>query len=360
MLFGCRVHGAIWRSINAILLVAGATLVLACRPDPPLPPDPNEPTPATSCDDHPVLSLTRVSADSLVAEPPWLQVCSQCPVAEITLELGDGAGGALELESFWTPVRECAVSMATSPLPARPSVPATVTLRDAEDSGTFEFELPISTDRGPDPLDLGTATWVLPLDEDTSRIVGGAGLFEEPLEALAMHLAAADAEGRRVLTLGAAEADGAAQDVCVPTASLEVPASTLLRQVAAPISQDDLLLGQVLARRGVLQARLTETGDALEDVALLALADLAASEPLLGVSPSEACSAWAADLAVDPCVPCGPPSDGVAGLPACIPLVLEWARAERATWPLLPVAPEDIPLDCRLPSGGDDDDSAGR
>ncbi len=360
MLFGCDDHGVSRRFINAILLSAGATLVLGCRPDPPLPPDPEEPTPASSCDDHPALSLTRVAADSLVAEPTWLQVCSQCPVAEITFQLGDGAGGSLELESFWTPARECAVSLATSPLPARPSVPGVVTLRDAENSGTFDFELPISPDRSSDPLDLGTATWVLPLDEDTSRIVGGAGLFEEPLEALAVHLAPADAEGRRVLTLGAAEDDGGAQDVCVPTASLEVSASTLLRQFAAPISQDDLLLGQVLARRGVLQARLTETGDALEDVALLALADLAASELLLGLSPSEACDAWAADLGVDPCVPCGPPSDGVAGLPACIPLVLEWARAERAAWPLVPVAPEDIPLDCRLPSGGDDDDSAGR
>lgn len=360
MLLDCGVHGASGRLLSAISLVAAATFAVGCRPDPPLPPDPEEPTPTTACADHPGLSLTRVTADTALAEPPWMQLCSQCPVAEIDLELGDGAGGALPLESAWTAGRECVVSMPTSPLPARPSVPGVVTLRDADNVGTFGFDLPIAPERGPDPVDLGTSTWVLPLQDDTDRILGGTRLMEDPPEALAVHLSAADGEGRRVLTLGAARDGGTRQDLCEPTGSWELPASVLLRQVAAPIRPDDLLPGGLLARRGAFQARLTEAADALEDVTLLALADLAASEPLLGTPPSESCAAWTDRLGFDPCVPCGPPSDGVAGLPACAPVVLEWIRAERADWSLVPVDADQIPIGCRFPSGGDDDDSAGR
>ncbi len=360
MLLDCGVRSAFGRVLGAIPLVATALLALACRPDPPLPPDPEEPTPESTCADHPALSLTRITADSSIIEPPWVQVCAQCPVAEIDVGLGDGAGGSLDVESLWTPDRACVVSMPTSPLPARPSVPAVVTVRDSDNTGTFEFDLPISGDRGPDPVDLGTATYVLPLDEDTSRILGGPALFESPPEALALHLGAADAEGRRVLTLGAARDGGARQDLCVPTASWTAPASLLQRQVAAPIGQDDLLPFGLLARRGALQGRLTPGGDALEDVTLLSLADVGASEVLLGAPPAEACATWADRVGFDPCVPCGPPSDGVAGLPGCVPFVFEWVRAERAEWALASVDPDDIPLGCRFPSGGDDDDSAGR
>ena len=341
------------------MLAASLVLVIACRPDPPLPPDPEEPTPQTTCDDHPALSLTSIAADSLVDEPAWLQICAQCPVAEVTFAVGDGAGAALDVEALWAPGRRCAVAVPTSPLPARPSVPVTVTVRDQDRVGSFDFDHAVSAARGPDPLDLGTATWVLPVDADTSRLVFGVELLDDPPTALAVHLGPADTAGDRVLTLGEARDGGARQDLCVPTGSWDMPATTSLRQLAAPLSQDDLLPGGLLARRGALQGRLSESGDALEDVVLLALADLAASEPVLEAAPSEVCAAWTDADGSSPCVPCGPPSDGVAGLPACVPFVLEWSRAERADWALIRVDRDDIPIGCRFLNGGDDDDSAG-
>jgi len=354
----CGVHGGFSPPVRAALLVASAALVLGCRPDPPLPPDPDEPTPASSCDDHPALSLTRVEADSIGDDPSWFQVCAQCPVAEVTWTVGDGAGGVLPVESIWTPGRQCAVAAPVTPSAAVPSLPVSVTVRDGEREGTFAFDHELSGDRGQDPVDLGSATWVLPIDAATTRVRGGLDLIEDPPFALALHLSAADAQGDRVLTLGGARDDGARQDLCVPTTELAVPASLLLRQVAAPISAEDTLPGGLLARRGALQARLSETGDALQDVVLVALADLAASESILGAPPAEVCAAWTDADGTSPCVPCGSPSEGIAGLPACVPFVLEWSLGERADWSLQPVDPEHIPIGCRF-IPGDDDDSAG-
>lgn len=351
-------HARFRALVRAFVLAAPCMFALSCRPEPPLPPDPDEPTPASSCDDHPALSLTTIAADSLVEEPAWMQVCTQCPVAEVVFDVGDGAGGVLDTEVVWGPDRTCTYAAPTAPIPARPSVPVSVSVRSEERVGTFEFDHPIPSDRSQDPVDLGTATWVLPVDDDTSRLLHGLELLDDPPTALALHLSSADANGDRVLTLGEARDDGARQDLCVGTTSWSVPASLLLRQVAAPLSQDDGLFGGLSARRGVLQGRLTEDADAIEDLVLLALVDLAASEPVLEAPPAAVCDAWSADLPTSPCVPCGPPSDGIAGLPACVPFVLEWSRAERANWTLTPVDPDNIPLGCRFPSGGDDDDSA--
>lgn len=332
------------RSALALLLAASAA---ACRPDPPLPPDPDEPTPAATCAEAP-LTLSRTEADSALEAPPWLQVCTACPAESIGFELEDGSGSSLPLASGWTPNRDCAVALADEPLPARPDIPARVEVSDdAGREGALDFDLPLADGRGPDPVDLGVATWVVPLDAGTLRLPGSTVLLGDPPPAVLVSLGPADSEARREVTFAPTRGDGVTQDLCVPTATLAEPARLLSRQVATPLVGDDPLPGGLLAERGALQARLTEDADALEDLVLLAVVDLVASEAATGLSPQEACSTWNDALGFDPCIPCGPPSEGLSGLPACATVVIETARAEAAPAPIVPLTPETIPPNCR-------------
>lgn len=319
---------------------------LGCRPEPSQPPDPDEPTPALACDEIPV-TLARVEPDSSLDTPSWVEVCTSCPVAEATVVVEDGTGRGLHVEAAWTPLRECVVGLPTEPLPARPSTPASVQLVDPLGRvAVWDFDMPLAEGRGADPVDLDGATWLLPLPDDAYRLLGGPELLPGAPGALLLSLGIADAEARRPLTLASARGDGL-QDTCEATATLSTPATLLSRQVALPLVSGDELPGGLVAERGALQARLTEDGSALLDVTLLAVVSLPLSEGVLGLPPDEACAAWEASFGFDPCIPCGPPSEGVAGLPACFPLLIEGARAERVPDSLLAIDAESIAPDCR-------------
>ena len=333
-----------WR---ILLGVVGLLGVLGCRPAPPLPPDPEAPTPATACDDVP-LTLVRVDADSTLDSPPWVEICTACPIADGSIQVGDGSEGFLETESMWSPARECLIGMASEPLPARPSTSVEVRITEPSGrQGDYGFDLPLSGGRGADPVVFGSSTWHVPLNEDAYRLLGGSGLLPGAPDGMLMSLGDADSDGRRVITFGASRGASAVQDTCVPTQSWATPATLLSRQVAAPLVSGDVLPGGLLAARGAFQARLTEEADALLDVSFLALLSLSLSEDLLDLNPAQACAYLAENLGFDPCVPCGPPSEGVSGLPACVPLVIEVARAERVDDVMLPIDAESIPPDCR-------------
>ncbi len=324
-----------------------ALLAGGCRPDPSLPPDPEDPTPALGCDQIP-LTLTRVEADSELDRPSWLQVCSACPIAEGTIAVEDGAGATVRTEVVWSPGRECIVALPFEPLPARPAVPVRASVVDPEGrTGAYDFDLPLPTGRGADPVDLGTATWHLPLPSEAWRLLDGADVLPDAPRGLLLSLGVADGDAARVVSVGVARGDSQLQDTCQATTSFSTPATLLSRQVATPLVFGDELPGGIVLERGALQARLTDDGSALLDVTLLALVSLPDSEGAIGMTPAEYCAARTGELGVDPCVPCGPPSDGLAGLPACVPLLIEGARAERVDRPLLALDPLSIRPDCR-------------
>ncbi|MCO4772976.1 MAG: hypothetical protein KDA24_23285 [Deltaproteobacteria bacterium] len=294
------------------------------------------------------MTLSRVEADSALVEPPWIQVCSPCPVAEARVEVEDGAGTLLDVEAMWSPLRECVLGLASDPLPARPSVPATVALLDPVGRvASWDFDLALPEGRGSDPVDLNGATWHLPLPEEAFRLLGGADVLPGLDGGLLLSLGSADIEGKRPLTVAGSRGTSPVQDTCAATGQWSAPATLLSRQVGARLFPGDLLPGGLVAERGALQARLSEEGDALLDVSLLALVSLSLSEEALGGAPDVICATATAELGFDPCVPCGPPSDGVSGLPACIPILMEGARAERLEAPLVSVDPDSISPDCR-------------
>lgn len=333
-----------WRILVAVIGLLGSS---GCRLDPPLPPDPEAPTPATACDDVP-LTLVRVEADSTLEFPSWVEVCTACPLAEGSIQVGDGSGTLLSSETVWSPARECVVGMASDPLPPRPSAPVLVQMTEPGGrQGDYSFDLALASGRGSNPIVFGSSTWHVPLPEDAHRLLGGSGLLPGAPDGVLISLSDADVDGRRAVTLGASRGASPVQDTCLPTQSWATPASLLSRQIATPLVSGDALPGGLFASRGAFQARLTEDADALLDVTLLALLSLSSSEDLLGLSPAEACASLTEELGFDPCVPCGPPSDGVSGLPACVPLLIEVARAERVDDALLLIDADAIPADCR-------------
>jgi len=332
----------------AALGLAATVALTGCRGDPPLPPDPEMPTPPTACDEVP-LTLARIEADSTLDKPGWVQVCTACPVAEADVSIGDGAGAPLPTQTMWSPLRECIVGLPTDPLPARPSAPVSVDLVSADGRvAEYDFDLPLPAGRGQNPVEFGPSTWHLPLPDDAFRLLGGLDVLPAPPRGVLIALGPADAQNQRTVTIAPVQGDGPAQDRCTVTSSWEIPASLLSRQVATAVSTGDVLPGRVVAERGAFQARLTESGDALLDVTLMALVSLPLSESAYGMPPDAACAFLADDLGFDPCVPCGSPTDGLAGLPACIPLLIEGARAERVDSPLLSI--DSVPPDCRQPT----------
>jgi len=329
--------------VSALLLGVAA---VGCRPEPPGPPDPDEPTPALECNQVP-LTLTRVAADSLLDAPPWSQVCTACPLASGDVGFGDGAGGLLDTLSVWSPERECVVSIPTEPLPARPSVPRDIELvDDLGRTALFTDDVDVADGRGADPVDLGTATWSLPLTDDGWRLLGGSRVLADPPAGLLLSLGPADAQAQRPATLGAARGSSPVQDTCEPTVDLGL-ATLLSRQVTVPLSAGDAIFDGLIVDRGALQARLADDASALFDVTLLAVVSLTQSEPALGAAPDVLCAELEADLGFSPCVPCGDPSLGVEGLPACLPLVIEVPVATRTDSPLIPVDAAAIDPGCR-------------
>ena len=95
-----------WGRLAASWLLA--MTAVACQPEPPELPDPNEQLPAVDCGDAAPLTITRLSPDSLLAWPPWLQVCTLCPATSITLQLGDDDNAAVHPDALVVDALEAA------------------------------------------------------------------------------------------------------------------------------------------------------------------------------------------------------------------------------------------------------------
>ncbi len=330
----------------AIGFAAALVWTSGCRPDLPEPPDPDEPVPPVSCEDpRAPLSLTRTEADSDLVQPPWIQVCTLCPASSVGLDAD------IPLEVAWEGGFECAVAVASEPLPDD-LLEIDAHIVDGDRSGDVELEVRLSGGRGSKPSDLGTRTWRVDLDS-TNLLIPAAdltavGLGGDPTRGLLVHLGPPDDDGDLPVTLGLTVEDGNDQDLCEPTRSWVEPARLDRRQLAVPLTVDDALPppfgGPV--RRGAFQARMSSTGSALQSGVLLALLDLNQLEAELGQPPDVVCEVLADDSEGPVCVPCGDPADGIDGLPTCVPMLWEFALATASAAELLPVDPDALPPEC--------------
>lgn len=340
------------RCLRLLCLVLALPLALAaCRQDPPQPPDPDEPPVEVDCTaEGAPLSLTRTEADSLLDVPAWFQACALCPPTAIEV-FASHAGEDVPLEVAWAEDRLCAVAVASEPLPDGDVLTVDVRLVDEERSGDVSLEIPLPADRGSNPVDLGSATWRLPLADQDLRLPGlhvDAFLLTGERRDLLLHLGQPDADGRRRVTLGVTLDGQTEQDPCWPTGSWLEPARLQQRQIAGLLSVGDDLptfVGGPL-RRGAWQASLSADGSALSDGAILALLDVNQLEEQTGLPPDEICADWAEQSPGTPCQPCDDPTLGNAGLPTCIPLLWEFATADRQDTPLFVVDPEALPEEC--------------
>jgi hypothetical protein len=342
--------------------LAAAGCISACKPDEPQPPDPDTPTPAVGCDaEGAPLSLTRTTADSSLESPPWLHACTLCPASGIGLWVWDDAdpedakpGSPVPLAAAWSGGLDCAVGMPSAPLPALPSVPASISIAAGERQGTWDFDLLVAGGRGPAPIDLGSATYLLDGDPAFRRLPSLLPPADDAtFPSLLVQLGPDNGSGSHSVTLGATLPGSDEQDPCVPTVTLSSVAQEDQRQVAAPLAPPDSLPVPVPQggplRDGALQAFLSSDGDALHYVVLLSSVDLTLATDPQGRSPEQVCADLAA-ASSEPgrpvCVPCGDPRDGATGLPSCVPSVWEWASAPRLASPLVPVIPESLPAEC--------------
>jgi hypothetical protein len=298
----------------------------ACRPEPPAPPDPDEITPALACDESAPISLTRTTADSALATPPWLQACTLCPPAGADWLIEDGAEGELERFAAWGPGPSCAVALPTAPPPAVPAVAFSLAVDAPSGSGTWSGSLALPGGRGANPPDLEGATWVL--SAGPARLPALPPAWLESPTLLLAHAAGAWSLAR---TLPGSDV----QDPCVAPWSLAVGAPIDLRHGAAPIASGAVLPGGSTAAAGGFSTRVGEFGDALADIVLIASIDLAQSEAATGLPASELCDSLTVD-GMPSCVPCTDPALGLGGLPTCMLAAWEWPAAPRASAPLVP------------------------
>lgn len=338
------------RFAATVVLLGGA---LACRPEPPLPPDPEEPVPEVTCDDEGApLGLARTAADSGQGLPTWLQVCTLCPSTALELVLS-GPDGEAPLTVGWGAERTCAFGLAHGPVPEVSALDVDVVLTVGEQSGSFSYDLPLAAGRGPDPADLGTATWRLSWDSDDLRLPVGLDLeavAPDGLRDMLLHLGEPDALGARAVTVGVTEPGGGVQDLCAPTQRWLGAAKLDRLQLGAELLAGDMLptpLGGPV-ERGALQARMSTSGSALQSGAIAALVDLSALEEQTGVPPTQACDdlAAASDSGASPCVPCDDPADSTGGLPFCVGIVWEFSLAPAANEALVEVDPAALPPEC--------------
>ena len=340
--------------LRTLLSIVAALLLLApagCRQAPPQPPDPNEPPVDVDCEDEGApLTLTHTAADSRLDVPAWFQACALCPPTAIEVVASD-AGQDVPLEVAWTDDLRCAVAVAAEPLPDADLLTVDVRLVDGERSGEVSLEIPLPSERGSNPADLGTATWKLELADEDLRVPGmniDWFLLTGERRDMLLHLGESDADGLRRVTVGVTLDGQDEQDPCWPTSSWLEPARLQRRQLSGLLSVGDVLPtwtgGPV--RRGAWQATMSDDGASLYDGAILALLDVNQLEAETGMPPDEICAEWAVQSPGSPCQPCDDPALGNAGLPTCIPLVWEFAVASREAEPLVLVDPEALPEEC--------------
>jgi hypothetical protein len=318
-----------------------------CRPEPPGPIDPSEPTPAVDCDGGVPLAFTRTAADTRFDAAPWVEACSLCPADafDVAFSLDDAV---VEGVTAWARGTGCVVAMAADPLPET-SVDVTYRIESGDLSGEVTLELPPVGERGENPPDLDGMTFALDWELASGRhpIRGFSRLVDPaPGPALLVAFGSADAAGVRPVTVGATDASGEVQDPCVPTASWGL-GSVSNRQVAASLDEDAPVLQPtpIPVRAGAFQGRLNETGTGLFDIALLGVVDSALLEPLLGPT-EDFCSFLSVDGS-SACGPCTPPVAGVGEDPrTCFTAVWEWAAAARTDTPLQPVDADALPPEC--------------
>ncbi len=340
----------------------------ACRPDPTLPPDPDEPTPALPCADAPTLSITRLDAPSLLVPAPWFFACTACPLGAAELSFSQGEV-EVERDLAWAEGGSCIVATPSGPPPALPALEGHLEVWDGSGSGEHDFSFPLGVGRGPDPegggtYRLGVLPPSLPLAvEALGDVDGGLDNSLIPFAAAApdfanwrdllIDVSPPDLLGERRILLAAAGEDGA-QDPCRATVQWSDPASTDQRALAAPLRSGDRTPGATVYARGTLHGTFSADGTSLDDVALIALVDLSLVEASSGVAPDLLCAALADRFGQPLCVPCEEPTVGLSGVPSCLMTVWEWASAPRLDSSLIPVASDALPPEC----SGDDDSAS--
>lgn len=314
----------------AVVLVAG----LGCETEEPQPPDPDEPLPPVACDELAPISLVRTAADSALGVPPWLEACNICP-ADFAFEVE-----GLELLTIPTAADTCAVAMPLAPWPEQDSFAASVTVDDGNATAVLDFEHLGTGDRGALPDDLGAPTYRLVLAAERLRVPAlDLKLLDFFDGSLLLHLEPTADHG---FDLSFALVDPATgeQDPCALTATWLEPVRSDARQIAVAASPGDrapLPLSGPLAA-GALQATISSTGSALQNLTLITEVDV---DALVAEADTDV-DTWCATLdsfGVDPlCVPC---SDGDG---TCTTAVWEWSIAPVAADPFVLV--DTLPPEC--------------
>ena len=347
-----------WGRLAASWLLA--MTAVACQPEPPELPDPNEQLPAVDCGDAAPLTITRLSPDSLLAWPPWLQVCTLCPATSITLQLGDDDNAAVDLVTAWGEERHCAVALPSTPPPIVASLPALATVANDSRAGDWDFDVPIAPGRQQGPEDLGSGTYTLRGDAVSLRVPGypwearDSAAHWKP-RPLLLRLGPLDPAGERVVELAPGKGDDSTQDLCSPTWQLAAPAVEVEGQIATTLSAGDRFPTRFGDRvhRGALQGRLSPNGAQLTDVAVLAVIDItsAPDEAKKTMETTTRCTSWETQLGFNPCTPCEPPDAEVQGASHCVTILSEWRVANRVDSALESLSTDDLSADCLEPSG---------
>jgi len=228
------------------------------------------------------------------------------------------------------------------------------TIVDGERSGLFSAALQAWGERATSPLDLVTGTWLASGGVNSMRLPGRAlkgdpALEEIELPEVLLELSSMGKNGARSLSIGAAE-DGV-QDLCRLTTRIDGASLSGSGHLSATLGQGSrfpTVLGDVV-KRGALLAQLSEDGDGLSEVAVLAVLDVEAIATESGGSTEETCAQWQEQLGSNPCVPCGDPAEATTALSQCITTVLEWSDVTRSPAALQTVSTESIPPDCPTP-----------
>lgn len=312
------------KDVRLLPLLTAALLAASCsEPEPELPvaPAPDE---DFVCTQESLLSLLSWEPDSSLQVAPWIEVCTSCAATSMRLDLRAPDGELVDLQRAWSRQRQCAVALASEPLPPAEGFDLALTLSDGTGEARLALDLALSAERGPTP-DPGPATWVLPGDwREALAVPAGAGpaLFgDQQRPPLVLHLDGADGLWEASLGL----ADGDAQDRCAPTVELAGAFATRASQLGGPLQAGDHLPGlpALPFRDGALQAHLDPDGS-LRDVALLAHLDAAAAAADQDIAVEEFCAELVDVDGSSLCGPCEEPWAGASGPAWCVTAVLEW------------------------------------
>lgn len=333
-----------------ILVLVGASLA-ACREESPTPPTAADPVAELPCADAGVLALGAPTATSTLAAPLWSEHCVLCGLTSASAAYTQGEATLLSFVG-WSESGRCVVTAPLGPPAVAEPLTRTTTLGAALGTAEWSDDLPLSADRGVEPLELGAATWRLDL---ATSIRHPAGLPLPLLGDTPELLLSLRQDGAGQWSAHTAPGDGTGQRAtCEASSQLPVGPVRLERQWSIPLDGATLVDGGAVVRGGVLHARPTPLGDGLLDVQLIARFDLSGLEPRLGLGPEELCATLDAEAGPARCAPCSDPSAGLDGLPVCVTTIWEWAEAPAAPDPLSLIAPDDLPPHCV----GDDDSAA--